>query len=194
MIRLGSVVIERCKYYRKRKLTEVDTTLLDDYMAMSGSGDCAEMRNAHKLLCHLSPETKHEGSEHFLGVLERVLGRCEFPTGTQLDLCSIVPHHPQEGELKFQKRKYKIDLEWKEESVHDPSVEKSWKRTMMIWRTSLLMACSVCSHAATVDPKKEALDAFYEYLYGEDIMTRDPPPSFMVMKLAECQGGPRSPW
>jgi hypothetical protein len=184
MIRLSNVV-ERCKTYRKRKLTEVDTTPLDDHKAMLGRGDRAEMRNSYKTLYHIAPETSFEGSEHYLGVLKRVLTRGEFPTGSQLDLSSIVPHHPLEGELKFQKRKSKDDNEWNEESAHDPVVEKSWRRTMMIWRTSLLMACSVCPHVGTVDLTKDKLDKFYDFLYGETIMTREPAPSLSVMKVAE---------
>ena len=130
---------------RKRKLEEVDLHSVQDYKAMIGRGDRTLMRQTYVAQYNVQPELEYEGSDHMLGVLKRVLFRGEFLTGSQLDLNKIVAHHSKDGELKFQRLQTKDDTDWIQEEANKVYAEKQWKRTMMIWRTSLLMGCCFVS-------------------------------------------------
>ena len=114
---------------KRRKLEEVDLHSVQDYKAMIGRGDRAEMRQAHTAQNHVQPEREYEGSDHMLGVLKRLLFRGEFLTGSQCDLNKIVAHHPNDGELKFQRLQTKDDTDWIQEEANKVYDEKQWKRT-----------------------------------------------------------------
>ena len=130
---------------KKRKLEEVDRT---------------EMRQAYAAQYNVQPEREYEGSDHMLGVLKRVLFRGEFLTGSQLDLNRIVAQHPKDGELKFQRLQTKDDTDWIQEEANKVYDEKQWKRTMMIWRSSLLMVLASCPSPSNIRLKKTELHDF----------------------------------
>ncbi|CAE7766703.1 Rbm17 [Symbiodinium sp. CCMP2592] len=181
-IRLENAV-EQFKLLKKRKLAEVDIHSVEDYKAMIGRGDRQEMRAAYLSKFGTEPEREHEGSDHMLGVLKRVLYRGEFLSGSQLDL--NVANHPKDGELKFQKRQSKEDEEWIHEESNRVQSEKQWKRVLMIWRTSLLMVVATCTGPSCIHLTKADLDDFYNFLFGDTIMGREPAPSLGVLMTAE---------
>ncbi len=126
-----------------------------------------------------------QGSDHFLALLKRSLSRGEVP---QVTLKQIVPFMPEPGEINYQKRhhKEKTGESYVEEAIKEPFELDKWKRTMTIWRNSLLMAVSVCQSQPAVDITKDTLDELYdEYLYGREIMKKSKPPSLATMKVAE---------
>ncbi|CAE7323088.1 unnamed protein product, partial [Symbiodinium sp. CCMP2592] len=159
-IRLESA-IEQFKLLKKRKLAEVDIHSVEDYKAMIGRGDRQEMRAAYLAKFGVEPEREFEGSDHMLGVLKRVLYRGEFLSGSQLDLNKVVANHPKDGEVKFQKRQSKEDVEWIHEEANRVQTEKQWKRVLMIWRTSLLMVVATCAGPYSIQLTKSDLDEFY---------------------------------
>ena len=50
---------------------------------------------------------------------------------------------------------------------------------------SLLMVVASISSPATITLTKDELDEFYDYMLGEDVMGREPPPSLGVIMTAE---------
>ncbi|CAE7501276.1 unnamed protein product [Symbiodinium sp. CCMP2592] len=183
-IRLENAV-EQFKLLKKRKLAEVDIHSVEDYKAMIGRGDRQEMRAAYLSKFGTEPEREYEGSDHMLGVMKRVLYRGEFLSGSQLDLNKVVANHPKDGELKFQKRQSKEDEEWIHEESNRVQSEKQWKRVLMIWRTSLLMVVATCTGPSCIHLTKADLDDFYNFLFGDTIMGREPAPSLRVLMTAE---------
>ncbi len=158
----------------------------DDYMAMLDQGDREAMIRAHASRCHghrIDPD--EQGSDHFLALLKRSFSRGEVPI---VQLKQIVPFMPEPGEINFQKRhhKEKTGESYVEEAIKEPFELDRWKRTMTIWRNSLLMAVAVCQSQPSVDLTKATLDELYdEYLYGREIMKKSKPPSLAIMKVAE---------
>ncbi|CAE7365451.1 AHNAK, partial [Symbiodinium sp. CCMP2592] len=183
-IRLENAV-EQFKLLKKRKMAEVDIHSVEDYKAMIGRGDRQEMRAAYLAKFGTDPEREYEGSDHMLGVLKRVLYRGEFLSGSQLDLNKVVANHPKDGEVKFQKRQSKEDDEWIHEESNRVQSEKQWKRVLMIWRTSLLMVVATCTGPSCIHLTKADLDDFYNFLFGDTIMGREPAPSLGVLMTAE---------
>ncbi len=158
----------------------------EDYMAMLEQGDREAMLRAHAARCsghRIDPD--EQGSDHFLAMLKRSLNRGEIPV---VKLKQIVPYMPEQGELEMQKRhhKEKTGETYVEESIKEPQEVDKWKRTMTIWRHSLLMAVAVCQNQPSVDLTKGTIDELYdEYLYGREIMKKSKPPSLSTMKIAE---------
>ncbi|CAE6925506.1 MKK3 [Symbiodinium sp. CCMP2592] len=183
-IRLENAV-EQFKLLKKRKMAEVDIHSVEDYKAMIGRGDRQEMRAAYLAKFGTEPEREYEGSDHMLGVLKRVLYRGEFLSHSQLDLNKVVANHPKDGEVKFQKRQSKEDDEWIHEESNRVQSEKQWKRVLMIWRTSLLMVVATCTGPSCIHLTKADLDDFYNFLFGDTIMGREPAPSLGVLMTAE---------
>jgi hypothetical protein len=73
-----------------------------------------------------------------------------------------------------------------EEAIKEPAELEKWKRTMMVWRCSLLMAVAVCQNQPQVNLTKDTLDELYDdYLYGRDILRKSNPPSLQTMKISE---------
>ena len=118
-------------------------------------------------------------------MLKRSLARGEVPV---VQLEQIAPFMPEPGELNFQKRhnKDKSGEFYVEEAIKEPNELDQWKRTMTIWRNSLLMAVAVCQNQPAVDLTKDIVDELYDkYLHGRVIMKKSKPPSLATMQIAE---------
>ena len=174
--------VEDAQLWRKRKLEETDAPAFDDYKALLGRGDREELRAAYKATFHRQAPVEYEGSDHLMGMVKKAVSRGELPA---LELKNLVPHLPRPGDVKFQKRKENDRESYVEEEASNPENEYDWKRTMMIFRTSLLMGIALYPVQARLRLKEEELDEFYEFLYGEDIMRKKPTPSLAVVRIAE---------
>ena len=74
----------------------------------------------------LMPQRHWASSRARTGVM---LFRGEFLTGSQLDLNKIVAHHPNDGELKFQRLQTKDNMDWIQEEANKVYDDKQGKRT-----------------------------------------------------------------
>jgi hypothetical protein len=62
---------------------------------------------------------------------------------------------------------------------------KQWKKTLMVFRTTMLMCLAGNPNQAKLKLSKESLHGFYDWIYGNEIMTRSPAPSLKVLMTAE---------
>ena len=72
-----------------------------------------------------------------------------------------------------------------EETRADPRTRRQLERMRMVFRTTLLMCIAGQPQFAHLHITKDALDEWYDWLYGEDIVGRRPPPSDRVHHIAE---------
>ena len=117
----------------------------EDFMATLEQGDREAMCRSYSARNNnrrIDPE--NQGSDHFLALLKRALNRGEFPV---VQLKQIVPFVPEQGELHYQRRHHREKGDsYVEEAIKEPAELEKWKRTMMVWRSSLLMAVAVCQN------------------------------------------------
>jgi hypothetical protein len=72
-----------------------------------------------------------------------------------------------------------------EESIWEPGGEKQWKQTMTVFRTTLLMCLAGNPNQTKLKLTKVSLDDFYEWLYGDQMLTRSRAPSLKVVMYTE---------
>ena len=131
------------------------------------------------------PRLDQQGSDAYLKLQFRYVARGEIG---HLHSKQIVSALPEDGERPMKIKKSKLDS-WdpleEEESRPLPETRRQLERLHMVFRITLLMCIAQFPQFAQLQIRKEELDEWYEWLYGEDIGGRRPPPSEQVLGSAE---------
>ena len=139
-VRLGQVLTLASKAY-DMEVEDQAKPEMDDYKATLMTGQRQELEKAFTSCYREVAKLNHQGSDHFTAVLNRAMARGMMP---YTDLKHIVPYMP-DLESKASSRKKTSDGEdYVEESIWEPREEKTWKQTMKVFRTTLLM-CLACN-------------------------------------------------
>jgi hypothetical protein len=156
---------------------------MDDYKAALLTGQRQELEKAYLGCYQEVAKINHQGSDHFTAVINRSLARGEL---VYTDLKHIVPYMPDLDSNKSSTRKKSSDGDsYVEESIWEPSGEKQWKHTMTVFRTTLLMCLAGNPNQTKLKLTKVSLDEFYDWLYGDQMLTRTPAPSLKVVMYTE---------
>jgi hypothetical protein len=180
-IRLGQVLTLASKAFDREVEDQVKPEM-DDYKSTLMTGQRQEFEKAY-LGCYKEvAKISNQGSDHFTAVVNRTISRGLLP---YTDLKHIVPYMPELDSRPSKRKKTYDGEEFIEESIWEPREEKTWKQTMNVFRTTLLMCLAGNPNQTKLKLSKESLDDFYEWIYGEQMLTRQPAPSLKVVMYTE---------
>ena len=146
------------------------------------TGQRQELEKAYTGCYKEVAKINHQGSDHFTAVVNRAMSRGMMP---YTDLKHIVPYMPDLESKTSSRKKTSSGEDYVEESIWEPKEEKTWKQTMTVFRTTLLMCLAGNPNQVKLKLTKESLDEFYEWIYGDQLMTRTPAPSLKVIMYTE---------
>ena len=150
-------------------------------------GQRESMERAFSATTGTEAEPECQGSDYLLGKLYKDCGRGRLGAYTNNEITSMIPE-PHVIMKKVTKSSRTTDNMIREQDVDlrdPPTTLEQWKRQMRVWVTSLLMAICSHPHQTHLQVPKRALDDFYEWMWGPDLMGRDNPPSLAAMMYAE---------
>ena len=151
-------------------------------------GQRESMERSYEAQTGTRPPLEEQGSDHFLGGLYKECAKGSLGAFNNAEIIPKIPE-PHTYMKQIAKRRKDEMGRWVENEISErasaPQDYETWKRQMLVFRTSLLMAIFANPTQTILYIPKTKLDNFYKFLYGSELAGRSPPPPLGVMMYAE---------
>jgi hypothetical protein len=152
------------------------------------AGQRESMERVYETQTGKKPPLDEQGSDHFLGGLFKECSKGNIGSFNNAEIVPKIPE-PHTYMKQITNRRRDEDGRWVEsettERAEKPQDYESWKRQMLVFRASLLMAIFSNPTQTALQITKTKLDDFYKFLYGTELAGRSPQPPVTVMMYAE---------
>jgi hypothetical protein len=135
----------------------------------------------------MGPPLEDQGSDQFLAAQ---LAFCKKGEVGHFQVKKIISAIPEPDEVPYLTKRRKRDAdgymrELEDEERKNPQTLRQWEGMIRVFQTNLLMCVWAFPQFSQLSIEKEDLDSFYRFLLGPAIAHRTPPPSVMVLMIAE---------
>jgi len=179
--RLSQAVEEMQKYHRENIM---DTKEKRDKTAMS-PGARENLVANYKQLTGRAPDLQLQGSDNYMKLQFEQCYQGKVGVFTNKQIISQIPSF----ETRTKRRRTDMDgvtHDYEEEYCNDPADLDSWRKQMRIFYTTLLMCTAGCPQHSNLQIDMDDINAYYEdFLFGDRVLGRSPPPSIKVLMIAE---------
>ena len=177
----------QANHIKDRRTQQTHTADNTDSALLMVGGQRESMERTYEVKVGKKPPMEEQGSDHFMGAFYKEANKGSLGCYTTQEIVSKVPdpHAFLSKVVNRKKNTQNIYVETEHEERANPRSWEAWKRQMMVFRTTMLMAIYANPHQTKLHIEKEVLDKFYDWMYGTDLAGREPPPNLNTMIHAE---------